>query len=178
MFNNSVELFSLALRNSIPKLRLSPVAIIYWRKHEIFKMPTKGWIFHSYVYPWNIYSRHIIYTFKLKQWILLVLKIAKIPLIIYIIFLFRLNNFLVFCSKSTSILICIQISRIFDLKIWPNLIFNIIPIFFFNFFIYFLIITPIKKSILSFIVISNALKLSKGMALKILFKRDALRKLL
>lgn len=141
-------------------------------------MPTKCRVFHSNIYPRYINSRHVSNAFKLKQWIFLALKITKIPFIICIISLFTLNNFLIFSSKSTTVLICIQISCIFDLIIWSYLIFYIIPIFFFNFFINLLIITPIKKRILSFIIICNFLKLFKGMTLKILVERDALRKLL
>jgi len=141
-------------------------------------MPTKSWVFHSYIDPRNINSRHIIYAFKLEQWILLILKITEIPLIVYVIFLFTLDNFLIFCPKSTTILICIQISRVFNLIIWSNLIFYILPVFIFNFIIYFLIITPIKKSVLCFITVCKALKLFKSMALKVLFKWDTLRQLL
>ena len=175
MFHDSVKLFSLTLRNSIPKLWLSPMTVINWWKHKIFKMPTKCWVFHSNIDPGNINSRHVIYTFKLEQWVLLILKITEIPLIVNIIFLFTLNNFLIFCSKSTTILICIQISCIFNLIVWSNLIFHIVPIFILNFVIYFLIITPIKKCILCFITICDALKLFKSMALKVLFKWDTLR---
>jgi len=175
LFYYSIKFFSLAFWHSIPKFRFTPVIIINGRKHKIFKVPAKSWKLHSYIHPRYIYSWHILYIFKLKKRVFLILKIAKIPLIICIFLLFRINNFLFLSSKSTTIFFCIKISSIFYLDLLANLVFNKIPIFLLYIFINIFVTIPVYIIIFCFILICKILKLFESMTFKILTEWNTLR---
>lgn len=121
-------------RNSIPQFWLTPMVKVNWMKHKVFEVPAKRWIFHSNIVPWNVYAAHILKRRKLEQRIWLGLEVLKIPGMAILIWTL---------TKSKTKPFGIEICCILNFDLLPNLIFDHIPIFCFNFVINFLVLWPV-----------------------------------
>jgi len=73
----------MAFWNSIPKLRLAPMAEINRWKHKIFVMPAESRVFHTDIDPRYVNTGHTFNSLELKHGILLVLEVVQVPGVVF-----------------------------------------------------------------------------------------------
>lgn len=54
-------------RHAVPLLWLSTVTVVDREEHQVFVVPAKSSVFHSYVEPRHIYTTNVMFSRKLHQ---------------------------------------------------------------------------------------------------------------
>lgn len=95
-------------------------------------MPAERAELHADVDPRHVDAAHVLQARKLKERVLLILEIAKIPCMVSILLLLLTKLLLLAGTEATTVNVRVQIGRIFDLTLGTNLIVHNVPILFLN----------------------------------------------
>lgn len=128
LLNGLFELFSVALRHTVPLFGLTPVRVIYREEHQVLIVPAEGRVAHPNVEPWYIYAGDVVAPWELHQWIEGLREVIQIPRMVEISLLILADYPLTRSAKPRAKFTCGDISRIFDPGALANIILYHVPV--------------------------------------------------
>lgn len=81
------ELFPVLVGNTVPHLRLTPMAVVDRVKHKVFVVPTESRILHSDVQPRNVDPTDVVLAGELHQRVELARKVVQVPWMVNVVLL-------------------------------------------------------------------------------------------
>jgi hypothetical protein len=167
LFDCLLELFAVRIRDAVPHLWLSPVAVIDGAQHQVFVMPAESGVLHADVEPRYVDAADVVLARKLHQRVGLIRQVVQVPGVVHVLHLTSIHKLLAASSEARAELQRADVCCVLHTRLTTFAVLHLVPVFALNCF-------EVYVSGVSFSFLRDLCKLHESVSFLVLFESLAL----